>query len=230
MALNRPLNDDEVYNEMNKMISFIKQEAFEKAREIKAKADEEFNIEKAKILRQESINIEKQYERKLKQAEFDKRITSSNLSNKCKLQILQKQQQVLDDLFSQSFNEIQNVKSNKEKYKYLMMNLLVQSFCKISEENVSVRVVKEDVSLLKQIIEKSCSEYTKLFNKPISATVSENDCLSSDYGGGVIVSALGDRISVDNTLRTRLDISSRDLLPQIRVILFGHSPNRKFFD
>jgi V-type H+-transporting ATPase subunit E len=67
----RPLNDDEVLSEMNKMVcvyfdstdqrisadflltispigqvAFIKQEAFEKARELKIKADEEFAIEK----------------------------------------------------------------------------------------------------------------------------------------------------------------------------------------
>jgi V-type H+-transporting ATPase subunit E len=62
----RPLNDDEVLSEMNKMarfiaylcqcnnivvfgffqVAFIKQEALEKAREIKVKADEEFTIDK----------------------------------------------------------------------------------------------------------------------------------------------------------------------------------------
>lgn len=50
------LNDVEVSAEMSKMVSFIKQEALEKAREIKVKADEEFNIEKAKLVRQETVN------------------------------------------------------------------------------------------------------------------------------------------------------------------------------
>lgn len=44
--MSRPLNDDEVLSELNKMVAFIKQEALEKAREIKVKADEEFAIEK----------------------------------------------------------------------------------------------------------------------------------------------------------------------------------------
>lgn len=50
-------------------MAFIKQEAVEKAREIQIKADEEFAIEKAKIVRQEAINIDSQYEKKTKQAE-----------------------------------------------------------------------------------------------------------------------------------------------------------------
>lgn len=66
---NRPMNDEEVLSEMKKMVAFIKQEAVEKAREIQIKADEEFAIEKAKIVRQEAINIDSQYEKKTKQAE-----------------------------------------------------------------------------------------------------------------------------------------------------------------
>ena len=57
-----------------KKVSFIKQEAQEKAREIKIKADEEFNIEKAKIVRQETIAIEAFYQKKAKQAEIQKKM------------------------------------------------------------------------------------------------------------------------------------------------------------
>lgn len=46
----------------------------EKAREIKVKADEEFAIEKAKIVRQETQNLDQQAERKRKQAEIQKRM------------------------------------------------------------------------------------------------------------------------------------------------------------
>ena len=69
-----PLNDTEVNNEMNKMVAFIKQEALEKAREIKVKADEEFNIEKAKLVRQETIAIDLFYSKKTKQAEVQRKM------------------------------------------------------------------------------------------------------------------------------------------------------------
>ena len=49
-TMSRPMNDDEVLSEMKKMVSFIKQEAMEKAREIQVKADEEFAIEKVIFL------------------------------------------------------------------------------------------------------------------------------------------------------------------------------------
>ncbi len=62
---------------MDIQVAFIKQEAVEKAREIQIKADEEFAIEKAKIVRQEAINIDSQYDKKIKQAEVSQRCESS---------------------------------------------------------------------------------------------------------------------------------------------------------
>jgi len=70
----KPLNDDEASKEMKKMVTFIMQEAKEKAREINVKADEEFNIEKAKLVRQETINVETLFERKMKQADVKRRM------------------------------------------------------------------------------------------------------------------------------------------------------------
>ncbi|KAG8816112.1 V-ATPase V1 sector subunit E, partial [Serendipita sp. 399] len=65
----RAMNDEEVASEMNKMIAFIKQEAMEKAREIKVKANEDFAIEKTKIVRQESQAIDAAFDKKRKAAE-----------------------------------------------------------------------------------------------------------------------------------------------------------------
>lgn len=70
----QPLTDDEASKEMKKMVAFIMQEAAEKTRELHIRADEEFNIEKAKIVHQETVAIEQQFARKLKQAEVKRRM------------------------------------------------------------------------------------------------------------------------------------------------------------
>ena len=44
------MSDDQVTAELRKMTAFIRQEALEKAREIHLKADEEFSIEKSKLV------------------------------------------------------------------------------------------------------------------------------------------------------------------------------------
>ena len=72
--MSHAMNDDEVITELKKMVAFIRQEAVEKAREIQVKADEEFDIEKAKIVRQEGMNLDSQYEKKMKQVEVSQRM------------------------------------------------------------------------------------------------------------------------------------------------------------
>ena len=48
--------------------------------------------------------------------------------------------------------------------------------------------------------------------------------------GGVIASCQNGNILVSNTLESRLDLLQESMLPEIRVLLFGHSPSRKFFN
>ena len=56
------------------MVQFIHQEAKEKAAEIKLKTDEEFNIEKLRMVEAEKQKIRADYERKEKQVEVQKRM------------------------------------------------------------------------------------------------------------------------------------------------------------
>ncbi|KAJ2707846.1 V-ATPase V1 sector subunit E [Coemansia sp. IMI 203386] len=228
-SVSRPLNDDEVYSEMNKMVAFIKQEALEKAREIKVKADEEFNIEKAKLVRQESINVEEQFQRKVKQAEVKQRIMTSTLINKSRLQVLQARQEMLETVFSEAQQELAKVPEDKEKYQKLLVDLCVQAFVHLNDARVNVRGRKADLDLVKKAVVEAVEIYKK-DGKQIEATVVESSSLPDSVLGGVRVSALNDRISVNNTLQARLDLSSDRMLPQLRDTLFGQSPNRKFYN
>ncbi|KAG1316790.1 hypothetical protein G6F62_013280 [Rhizopus arrhizus] len=153
MSTARPLNDDEVFDEMKKMVAFIKQEALEKAREIKVKADEEFNIEKAKIVRQESLNIEAVFERKIKQAEVQKRIAQSNHINKTRLKILQERQQVLDDLFEEANKRIHQVSDDQDTYRTLIEGLILQGAYALMEPEIDIRCRQQDVDAVTSTLE-----------------------------------------------------------------------------
>ncbi|KAJ2846069.1 V-ATPase V1 sector subunit E [Coemansia brasiliensis] len=226
----RPMNDEEVFSEMNKMVAFIKQEALEKAREIKVKADEEFNIEKAKLVRQESINVEEQFQRKVKQIEVKQRIMTSTLINKSRLEILQQRQEMLEQVFAEAQAALAKVPDNKDQYSKLLVTLCAQAFLQLNDPTVNVRSRKADVALVKAAVSKATEIYKEKTGKDIKATVVDDDPLADAVLGGVRVSTLNDRISVDNTLLARLDLSSDRMLPQLRNILFGQSPNRKFFN
>lgn len=71
------------------MMAFIEQEANEKAEEIDAKAEEEFNIEKGRLVQQQRLKIMEYYEKKEKQVELQKKIQSSNMLNQARLKVRQ---------------------------------------------------------------------------------------------------------------------------------------------
>ena len=72
--------DDYVVLESRSILTSV-QEANEKAEEIDAKAEEEFNIEKGRLVQQQRLKIMEYYERKEKQVELQKKIQSSNMLN-----------------------------------------------------------------------------------------------------------------------------------------------------
>lgn len=68
------MNQEQVRKQIENMKAFIMKEAQEKRDEILAKADEEFSMEKARLLQAERMKIAKDYERKEKQLETNKKM------------------------------------------------------------------------------------------------------------------------------------------------------------
>jgi len=60
------LSENDVAKQIQHMIAFIQQEANEKVEEIEAKAEEEFNIEKSRLVSQQRIKIMEYYDKKKK--------------------------------------------------------------------------------------------------------------------------------------------------------------------
>ncbi|KAJ3195783.1 V-ATPase V1 sector subunit E [Irineochytrium annulatum] len=228
---NRGLNDNEVATEMSKMVSFIKQEALEKAREIKVKADEEFNIEKAKLVRQETIAIESFYQKKMKQAEVSRKIAQSNHVNKNRLRVLQARQQVLDDLLQDARSRLTQISSDPTKYQKLLTDLLLQTFYQLMEQNVHVQCRKKDVEVVQSAIGEAKKTFeSKLKNASVTAVVDKESFLPDASAGGVIVSAFDGRIRIANTLEARVELLAEAMLPDIRILLFGPSTQRTFYN
>ncbi|KAJ3413088.1 hypothetical protein HDV05_008542 [Chytridiales sp. JEL 0842] len=202
------LNDNEVAQEMNKMVSFIKQEALEKAREIKVKADEEFNIEKAKLVRQETIAIEAFYQKKMKQADVARKIAQSNHVNKNRLRVLQARQQVLNDLLLEAKNRLSSLTQDEGKYVTLLKDLLLQSYFQMMEPKVAIHCRKKDVPLVERVLADAAAGYKAKMNLSVEATIDTHNPLPENSAGGIIVSANDGKIRLNNTLEARLEILS----------------------
>jgi len=229
MATKGALNDTQVKDEMEKMVSFIKQEAQEKAREIKIKADEEFNIEKAKIVRQETIAIEAFYQKKAKQAEIQKKIAESNRNNKTRLQVLQARQQYLNKINDEALKSLVDFSNNDPKYYDTLKNIVLQSFYQLMEEDITITCREKDVNAVKKAVDEVAPIYKEKTGNVATVKYSPN-YLPATSAGGIIMAGFGDRIVINNTLENRLEIASDELLPAIKIMLYGASESRKFYN
>jgi len=159
------------------MTAFIRQEAMEKANEIRLKADEEFAIEKSKLVRQEQASIDASYDKKFKQASMSQQITRSTVSNKTRLRILSARQELLDRLFDDSGKKLADVSKDKNKYKGILKDLILEGAYALNEDKLQVRVRKADNELAGKAIDEAQKEYKSKVAKDVSITIDEGDPL-----------------------------------------------------
>jgi len=213
---------------MNKMVAFIKQEALEKAREIKVKADEEFAIEKAKIVKQESQAIDANYEKKRKGAEVAQKITQSTQTNKSRLRLLQAREQHLQDLFTAARSSILKLSKEEGRYAQLLEGVIVQGILQMLEPAITVHARKKDVSVVERAAQGAKKQYKEISGRNVDISVEGS--LADDGAGGIKLVSGSRRITIDNTLDERLRLLEDRMLPEIRKDLFGANENRKFYN
>ncbi|EIW76067.1 ATPase V1 A1 complex subunit E [Coniophora puteana RWD-64-598 SS2] len=225
--MSRPLNDDEVLSEMNKMVAFIKQEAMEKAREIRVKADEEFAIEKAKLVRQEQQAIDAQYEKKRKGAEVAQKIAQSNLTNKSRLKLLHRREEQLQELFASARESISSFAQDEGRYTQFLEGVIVQGFLQLMEPKITLVVREQDADIAQKSGEAAASTFNELSGRNVSFEIDTS--LNNESAGGIKLINTSGRIVIDNTLDERLRLLEDRMLPEIRRDLFGPNENRKFY-
>lgn len=159
------------------MTAFIKQEANEKAHEIQIKADEEFAIEKSKLVRQETDAIDSTYAKKFKQATMSQQIARSTVSNKTRLRVLGARQELLDDIFEAAQQRLSDAAKDK-KYEATLKGLILEGFYALNEPELQVRARKADYKIVEKAIEAAAEEYKDAVGKEISATIDEENPVS----------------------------------------------------
>jgi V-type H+-transporting ATPase subunit E len=159
------------------MTAFIRQEALEKANEINLKADEEFAIEKSKLVRQETASIDTAYERKFKSAQMSQQIAKSNVNNKTRLKVLSAKQELLDGLFEKAGEQLKKTAKDKAKYSTLLANLILEGAYALDEKAVLVRAREADYDLIKKAFEGVKKDYKKATNKEVELKLDEKSPL-----------------------------------------------------
>ncbi|XP_071137845.1 V-type proton ATPase subunit E-like isoform X1 [Mytilus galloprovincialis] len=224
------LSDADVQKQIKHMVAFIEQEANEKAEEIDAKAEEEFNIEKGRLVQQHRVKIMEYYEKKEKQVELQKKIQNSNMLNQSRLKILKAREDQLKELLEEARTKLHNITKDKARYRKLLEGLITQGLFQLLEGKVQVMCKPEDTSAVQELLPSVIKKYKDATKKNVIVTIDQENRLGPDISGGVVLLAVNNKLRVENTLETRLDLISQQMVPELRNILFGKNPNRRFMD
>jgi len=224
------LSDADVQKQIKHMMAFIEQEANEKAEEIDAKAEEEFNIEKGRLVQQQRLKIMEYYERKEKQVELQKKIQSSNMLNQARLKVLKARDDHVAAVSEEAKSRLSIVTKDRAGYSKILQALLTQGACQLLEQQVVVRCKQADQSLVEAAIPPAVADYKAKVGKEVQMKLDTDNWLPQDRTGGIELLSMKGKIKVDNTLEARLSMISEQILPSIRNSLFGGNPNRKFAD
>jgi len=224
------LSDADVQKQIKQMMAFIEQEANEKAEEIDAKAEEEFNIEKGRLVQQQRLKIMEYYEKKEKQVELQKKIQSSNMLNQARLHTLKTREDHISNVLEDARRKLGAVTSDHKQYSETLKNLIAQALFQLVEETVTIRCREQDQALVQEVYPIALQEFKAASKKDCIVKIDTDVFLPSDICGGVEVVAQRGKIKVTNTLESRLELVAHQLLPEIRESLFGKNANRRFLD
>ena len=220
------MEDKDAQRQIQQMVNFILNEAKDKAEEIDAKAMEDFNIEKLKLIQQMKDKVRKEFALKAKKIETQRAISRSTAINKSRLRTIEERNTLLMQSVDMVRKSLSDVVKKQDQYKKIVTDLIVQGALMLLEPEVTVVCRKEDTALVKSVLDdaqkKFASEVKAQTNgvaKSVKLVVDESRPLVGKIGG-VVLQTEGGAIRVDNTLDTRLDLLVEKDKPTIRKILF----------
>lgn len=153
------------------------------------------------------------------------RSAQSNQSNKARLQVLKLREEQLEGLFDKTRQKLTKLTNDKPKYKKLLEDLLLQGLLDLTEPYVDVLARSGDVQTVQEVAESAVKRYKDATGRTTKVNV--QDGLDKDSAGGLILAGHGGRIRLNNTLEERLHILESEMLPELRLDLFGPNPHRK---
>jgi len=228
------MDDKEAERQIQQMVNFILNEAKDKAEEIEAKALEDFNIEKLKLVQQMKDKIRQEYVRKAKQVETQCAIARSTAINRSRLEKIKARQEVLGKVQEDVTGKLLAELRSEPKHKKLITDLITQGLLMLLEEEVAVKCRQCDERLVQGCLADAAAQYTSVIRsqagvaKQVKLSIDGSGYLPPPPGqgagasciGGIVLSCSNGAIKVNNTLDERLKLTMELDKPAIRGILF----------
>ncbi|MEQ2239420.1 hypothetical protein ILYODFUR_004319 [Ilyodon furcidens] len=184
---------DKASSTIKHMMAFIEQEASERVEEIDAKAEEEFNIEKGRLVQTQRVKIMDHYEKKEKQIEQHKKIQMSHLKNQARLKVLKARDDMitmrhpsselrdfLKDLLNEARQRIADIVKDPERYSKLLEGVVLQGFYQLLEPKVTIRCRRQDVEMVQAAVNKNILIYKEAVKSNLTVRIDQDHFLPSN--------------------------------------------------
>ncbi|KAL8433081.1 hypothetical protein Efla_006280 [Eimeria flavescens] len=175
------MDDQEAQAQIQQMVKFILNEAKDKAQEIEARALEDFNIEKLKLVQQMKDKIRQEFDKKAKKLEVQRSIDRSTAINKARLRRIAAQEQVVNEVCIQSQKQLAAISSDTARYKELLTDLIVQGLLRLLEPEVIIRCREMDRPVVESVLSAAATKYSNVLSN--EAGLNKSVKLSVDKSG-----------------------------------------------
>lgn len=218
------MNDAQVKQQIQQMVSFIRQEANDKANEIRVKAEEDFNIRKLSAVESAREKIRAEYEKKVKQIDVNRKIAHSTEQNAARLEILKARDGILQETYDEAASSLAQLpESDPDAYNEILKALILQGLHVLNDSDVVVRCRSADVEVVDEMLPSLTEEHVAATNNPVTVVLDQDTFLADNCTGGVVLMSQGGTIVVENTFESRLEIAYQQNLPKIRAMMFDSS-------
>ena len=233
------MNDGEVERQISQMVSFIRQEAEEKAAEIDVAAEEEYNIEKLGMVEEEKRRLRKEFERRDKTLETKKAIAYSKRINTSRLLLLNARDRAIDSVRKEALRKLSSIANGQvERYNKLLGDLITEGVKILGDlachgNGFGVQCRREDVGACEQELHRALSECAQSIPGLKGRVLSDGPFLPSaptnedaigaravSCTGGIVVISGDGKVHVDQTFEERLAITLEDGQSVLRARLF----------
>ncbi|ESL09120.1 ATP synthase [Trypanosoma rangeli SC58] len=206
--------------QIRSMIDFIEREAQERAEELDAAAQEEYDVEKMRLVEVEKVKVRAGTEQKKKQVDIDRRVSRANFSKTQRLRVMEERSKIMEQLRENTRRRIVAFVQDSSRYHKLLRDLIQQALLGVRTDAV-VQTRKEDAAAVQGMLRDAEAWYEARAGERLRVTLSDDYLDAAEAWGGVIVTSQDGHIICNLTLACRMRNCFEDQLPAIRYYLFN---------
>ena len=186
-----------------------------------------------KLYQKERDKAYEEFQKKQEAEDAKAGTMKSKMINESRLKIQENRSDQMKTIRAESVEKLKKFVSDRNVYKNLMKQLMVQGLIRLMEENVLVRCLEKDYDICKSVVSDAEQEYSKFMKEnsgqeyKTSVEVSKEHPQTKTHTeiGGVVLCCNNNNIILNNTLESRLDLVLQTSTPDIRAKLFPNITN-----